>query len=120
MRSVAVLVAEAFLPRPRDPELNNAVIHRDGNRHNVRAKNLMWRPRGYAIRYHQQFDYYRFHRMLTPVGTQLPVIDIDTEEVFYNSTDCAIANGLLEVQLMLAITNERPIGITGQEFRLYE
>ena len=53
-RSVAVMVAEAFLPEP--PQTWNATpINMDGDRTNNWVDNLEWRPRWFAIRYHQQF-----------------------------------------------------------------
>lgn len=43
MRTVATLVANAFLPPPPHP--SNCLDYIDGNRGNVKASNLTWRPR---------------------------------------------------------------------------
>lgn len=117
-RSVTKLVADAWLETPRNPEIFDTVIHRDGDRENARATNLMWRPRWYAIKYHKQFEYFRFHRKLTPMGFTVPVKDLDTGEWFDNSSFCAIHYGLLETEVVLSITNQRPVTMTGQEFAL--
>lgn len=39
---VAVLVARAFVPRPRPFYRHRAVVHLDGDRKNCRASNLAW------------------------------------------------------------------------------
>src|SRR5690349_22885098 len=53
-RSVAVLVAKAFVDPP--DRRSNTVIHLDGDRGNLQANNLAWRPRPFAIEYHKQFQ----------------------------------------------------------------
>src|SRR5690348_13611375 len=53
-RSVALLVAEAFLPT-WESEVFTSPIHLNGDREDCRAENLMWRPRWFAIKYHRQF-----------------------------------------------------------------
>lgn len=52
VKSVAVLVAEIFCPKPDDNY--NTVVHIDGDRSNNAAYNLMWRPREFAIAYHKE------------------------------------------------------------------
>lgn len=55
-RSVKVLVAETFVPRPdHDEELFDTPVLLDGNRENLKASNLVWRPRWFAVRYIRQF-----------------------------------------------------------------
>lgn len=51
-RSVAVIVAEAFVDRP--DELSDQVIVLDGDLSNVAAWNLAWRPRQFAWKYARQ------------------------------------------------------------------
>jgi len=59
-RSVARMVAEAFVPKP-DQEIFDTPIHMDGELTNCRADNLVWRPRWFAIKYHRQFRNKLFH-----------------------------------------------------------
>src|ERR1035437_7091866 len=47
-RSVALLVAETFLPDPPRDDFTTP-IQLDGDRSNCRVDNLMWRPRWFAI-----------------------------------------------------------------------
>ncbi len=54
-RSVATLVAKAFLKDPPS-DAYNSIIHLNGDRSDCRALNLMWRPRWYAVRYHRMFS----------------------------------------------------------------
>lgn len=56
-RSVKCLVAEAFVPRVGDEEdrdLYNSAIQLDGDRWNLRADNIMHKPRWHAIAYQKQ------------------------------------------------------------------
>lgn len=54
-RSVALLVAHAFVPS-QDVTYFNSVIHLNGDREDCRAMNLMWRTRAMALRYHRMFE----------------------------------------------------------------
>lgn len=56
-RSLAPLVANGFLDPPPHHSWNTP-IHLNGNRTDVFAGNLMWRPRWFAIDYHQQINQY--------------------------------------------------------------
>jgi hypothetical protein len=55
-RSVAVLVAEAFLPDYERTEPFDTPIHLNGDKADCRAHNLMWRPFWFAVKYHRQFQ----------------------------------------------------------------
>src|SRR5688572_8496873 len=64
-RALSPIVAGAFLEPPQHHSWETP-IHLNGNRADVTAWNLMWRPRWFAIDYHQQimqyadpFDYIR-------------------------------------------------------------
>lgn len=71
-RSVAKLVAEAFVEKPKIHEVHprrhypDQVVMLDGNLSNVRADNLVWRPRWMAWLYREQLTtpqperYYKF------------------------------------------------------------
>jgi hypothetical protein len=52
--SVAVLVADAFVPRPIRESFNSP-INLNGDRFDNRVENLLWRPKWFAIKYFQQF-----------------------------------------------------------------
>lgn len=107
-RSVALLVAEAFLI-PHQYSAFDTPINLDGDRANNHASNLMWRPRWFAVKYHQQFhnDRRGFHRA---------VEEIETGEQFKSSWYAAIKFGLLDREIMLATLNGESVWPTGQRF----
>lgn len=111
-RSVAVLVASAFLPRPFGPY--DTPINLDGDRTNNAVENLMWRPRWFAICFHKQFRK-RYH---SPINR--PIIEMKTKEVSGNSLEACIKYGLLEQDLVLSIINRTVVWPTYQEFRVLE
>src|SRR5437868_6449510 len=49
-RSVKILVADAFVLRPREIEYDTAMLL-DGNQLNLYASNIVWRPRWFALKY---------------------------------------------------------------------
>lgn len=53
-RSVKVLVAKAFVPGETD--IFDTPIQLDGNRGNLMADNIVWRPRWFALAYIRQFE----------------------------------------------------------------
>jgi hypothetical protein len=53
-RSVKVLVARAFVDG--ETEVFDTPIQLDGDRTNLMATNIMWRPRWFALAYIKQFD----------------------------------------------------------------
>lgn len=111
-RSVALLVATAFIPRPFGPY--DTPINLDGDRTNNYIDNLMWRPRWFAIFYHKQFKVrYRHH-------IHRPIIDTQTKEVCPNSFECATRYGLLEKDLVLSIHNNTVVWPTYQKFEILE
>src|SRR4051794_2006535 len=86
-RSVAVLVADHFLPT-FESDAFDTPIHLNGDRSDCRAENLMWRPRDFAIRFHKQF---RNDRILV----KKTIEDLKTGERFRNSMAVAQRFGLL-------------------------
>lgn len=97
-RSVALLVAAAFLPIPPH-ESFDSVIHLDGDRTNCRQHNLMWRPHHFTINYMRQF------RDPDPVYVGQIYVP-ETEEVFPDSRVMALKYGMLEKDIVQAIVNE--------------
>lgn len=110
-RSVARLVAEAFLEDPGNANFDTP-IHLNGDRSNCSAVNLRWRPRWFAVRYHQQF--HDDHE-----GFVVPIQDIDTGEVYENSWEACLQHGLIERELVQAMLRRTHVFPTFQEFRVY-
>lgn len=91
-RSVAGLVARAFLPDPEADHFDTP-IHLDGDRSNCRVDNLAWRPRWFAINYHIE----RRSSPLPPWSRDIRLLD--TGEVFSSPAEAAQKYGLLEVDI---------------------
>lgn len=109
-RSLAILVARAFLPEPSLPNFSTP-IHLDGDQSNCRADNLMWRPRWFAVKYHQQFRYRRR-------PSRKPIREVHTGEVFKNAWTAALTFGLLERDILMAIHNRTYVTPTFQVFEV--
>ena len=97
-RSVANLVADAFLEPSRNPAYNS-VIHLNGDRLDCRVINLMRRPRWFAVKYHAMFledPYY--------VEVYIPRLD----RVFSSLRGFCTTYGLIENQAYVAMCNGEP------------
>jgi hypothetical protein len=87
-RSVAVLVAEAFVEPP--DELSDCVVLLDGNLNNIRADNIVWRPRQYAWRYARQV------RTQQPLHYRnLPVVNLDLHVEYDSIIQAGMTEGVL-------------------------
>ena len=106
-KSVALLVAQAYLAPPKN-HLYNSMIHLDGDRSNLNARNLMWRPRWYAIRYHQMFN-------LDPID--ISVMIEDTGEVFGTIRDLCVKYGLEQHLTYMDLLNGNKIFHYGYKIR---
>ena len=98
-RSLIRLVADTYLkPHPNEPF--DTPIHLDGVRSHVAVDNLLWRPRWFAIRYHNQFDY---------DGTFLekilegPLRNIHTGETYKDSYEVVTGFGVLNQDVRFGI-----------------
>jgi NUMOD4 motif len=111
-RSVPLLVAKAFIAQPGVPF--DTPINLDGDRHNNRVDNLVWRPRWFAIKYNKQFH----QPYVNPIHSR--IMDLASHEVSENSFQCAIRYGLLEADLVLSILNRTYVWPTYQQFGLLE
>ena len=109
-RSIALLVASAFIPQ--DLESFNTPINLDGDRQHCSVDNLMWRPRWFAIQYHQQFK----RRYPYPIDT--PIRDLGTDEIYADSGHVFTTFGLLERDLVTAIELRTYVWPTYQTFDL--
>lgn len=112
-RSVAVLVAEEFLVPYPSPHFRTP-INLDGDRTNNYFENLMWRPRWFAIAYHQQF-HPPFKR-----GYNKPIEDIITGEQFETSWEAAVKYGLIDANILESMMNNTYVFPTRQFFRLID
>lgn len=87
-RSVALLVANAFVPVP--DRLSDAVIQLDGNHANVVSWNLAWRPTWFAWKYTHQL------KQQQPVEyTSFKVRNITRGYVYRSVVEAAMTEGLL-------------------------
>lgn len=111
-RSVPLLVATAFIPKPSEPF--DTPINKNGDRTNNRVDNLLWRPRWFAIKYNRQFR----HPFDNPITMRL--IDLKSREISENSFECACRYGLLEQDIVLSVINRTYTWPTYQEFGVLE
>lgn len=111
-RSLALLVAMQFLDRPPNSRFDTP-IHLDGDKKNCVADNLMWRPRHFAIKYHQQF--WNGKR-----GFIVPVYEVNSGETFKTSWVAALKYGLIDHDILTAAINRTVVFPTGMHFRPIE
>lgn len=109
-RSVAVMVAEAFVPG--QTEHFNTPIHLDGDRLNCRAENLMWRPRWFAVQYHRQFYSEAFH------NSDVHIVHLQTGKEYYSNKDACMDLGLYYNDVYRSYVHETQVPLTRDEFRL--
>lgn len=109
-RSVALLVARIYVPQKW--EIWDSVIHKDGDRANFDANNLEWRPRWYAIKYHQQF------LSVDPVRVIVPIRNLDTGETFPNSWPATIKYGILGSDIFRSTREGVEVFYTGHHYEI--
>jgi len=110
-RAVPVLVADAWVSNLFGEHFNTPT-HLNGDRQDCHADNLVWRPRWFAIRYHQEILIDMF-----PDWHNAPFELLQTEEVFQKPLPCAEKYGLLQMDIFLGMLNKRPVFPGGLEFR---
>lgn len=100
-RSVKVLVAEAHVPG-KSVEFDTPILL-DGDKGNLRADNIEWRPRWFAWRYSQQFD--------NPPQWAYsgPVYEIHTGQMFESVIEAAIATGSLMSDIRHSFLHKKPV-----------
>lgn len=112
-RHVSQLVAKAFLPlSPREDF--TSLIHLDGDKTNCRPDNLAWRNRGFALRYHAQFDSSNWRT------SKLAVMEMKTREEFGYIQHACVAYGLLFDDVLVSAHERTYVFPTFQEFRFLE
>lgn len=110
-RSVALLVAEAFVTRGTNESAFDTPINLDGNRRNNSVLNLLWRPRNFAIRYIAQFQ------QSGPCFSR-PVEIIETGEQFDTSWEAAIQKGILDREIAFSVMTKNYVWPIYKHFRL--
>lgn len=108
-RSLPLLVASAFVAKPNNP-LFDTPVNLDGDRMNNHRTNLMWRPLWFARKYSQQFT--DGHATF-----EYPIEDVETGEPYQNSMHAAVSNGVLDIEIYIAMINNTYVWPTGQIFR---
>lgn len=112
-RAVGKLVADRFLPH-NTLETFDTPTHLNGDRLDCSVKNLVWRPRWYANKYHQQFETYR------QPYVSVKIVDEATGYIYENSWEAAIANGLREYEVAKSAIELTTAWPTYQNFRIAE
>jgi hypothetical protein len=105
-RSVKVLVARAFVEGETDAF--NTPILLDGDRENLQASNIVWRPRWFAWEYTRQFHF--THDWFF----DQPVIDITTNTVYESIFVAATTHGNLCKEIRMSTLDERRVFPTRQ------
>jgi len=107
-RSVKMLVAHAFV-NGESPWFNTPILL-NGDKSDLRAENITWRPRWFAWKYTRQFvepqDWY----------FSFPVREINARDEYANVLHASVANGILCVDVVMSIHNETFVWPTGQKF----
>lgn len=108
-RSVKVLVAEAFVDG-RSDEFNTP-IQLDGDKNNLHADNILWRPRWFAWRYTSQFsgnfpDWY----------FDGPILDIKHDVEYLTIIGASTTQGILCNDILESIRTGVMVFPTGQIF----
>ena len=111
-RSLAPLVASIFIPQPA--EAFDTPINLNGDRYDCSVENLMWRPRWFAIQYHQQFTVGAVSRASRPIR------DLATDEVLPDTFTAATLYGLLELDVINSIYARTYVWPTYKQFDFIE
>lgn len=112
-RSVALLVAEAFVEPPNI--LCDAVVVLDGDFSNLNAANLVWRPQWFAWKYTRQL------KSCQPLQYQnLRVENVITGVRYQCIIDAGIAEGLLFDDIWRSTYTKAPVFPSGSVFEIIE
>lgn len=110
-RSVKVIVANVFVDG-RSEKFDTPMLL-DGNPRNMRADNMVWRPRWFAWKYASQF------LLMDKYVGKGPIKDRKTGEIYADVVEAAVANGLLFREILITLINKAPIFPTWQIFDWY-
>lgn len=110
-RSVALLVAEAFIDPPNF--MCDQVIVLNGDFSNMAASNLAWRPRWFAWKYTRQL------KTRQPIQYEnLQVRNVITGEVYNSIVDAGVAEGLLFDNIWRSTYTGEPVYPVGSVFEV--
>lgn len=109
-KTLALLVARAFLQVSEDQLIFGSPINLDGDRLNNHVDNIAMRPRWFVTKYYAQF---RNDIHFLPK----PIVNVETGEIFHNLRDPAMKYGLLEMDILVDLTNQRGVFPTGIIFK---
>lgn len=98
--SVIRLVARMFVPGRSEPF--NTPIQLNGDRTDLRARNIMWRPRGFAVLFYRQFE------MFPEPIMRDPIYDVKTGHCYNNTREAATKLGLLETDIVDSVNLGSP------------
>jgi len=110
-RSVALMVAEAFVPVPNSE--SDSLVVLDGNFENVAAYNLAWRPKSFAWRYTRQLKEEQPIHYLN-----LSVVNVLENVEFESIVQAGIAEGLLFDDIWRSTYTKEPVYPTGSIFEV--
>lgn len=112
-RSVALLVAEAFVPQPN--ELCDYLVVLDGDFNNVHSLNLAWRPRWFAWKYTRQLKTFQ------PIYyNNLAVRNIIDGSEYDSIVQAGITEGLLFEDIWRSTYTKDALFPTGSVFEVIE
>jgi hypothetical protein len=111
-RSVPVLVAEAWITNEYGDHFDTP-IHLNGDRLDCHVDNLVWRPRWFAIEFHKTIVEDQFPNWSPDYSIEL----VDTHEIFAKPLPCAMKYGLLQMDILIGLLDQRPVFPGGLEFR---
>lgn len=108
-RTVNHLVAKLYLPEPEREDFIS-IIHLNGDKSDCRAENLQWRPRYFAIQYHQQFHQRAFRTSRTPIQ------DTQTGHKYRSIQEAVVHHGLLFQDILVSMHQRTYVWPTYQQF----
>jgi len=109
-RSIAVLVATAFVPGRDD--ISDTVVHLDGDQGNNRAYNLVWRPRWFAWAYANQLTATSHNDHIGPIRCLV------TGARYVDVYECAVTCGLLMADIRKSLVMGEAVFPTLQRFEM--
>jgi hypothetical protein len=112
-KSVALLVAEAFVAKPNI--LCDRIIYLNGDFTDVRAINIAWRPRWFAWKYTHQLKVELPHYYLN-----LPVMNVRDNLEYENIFEAGVAEGLLFEHIWRSTYTGNPVYPNGSVWEVLE
>lgn len=108
-RLVGRVVGHEYVPRIAD--YFNTIIHHDYDFTNCHASNLSWRSRQFAVKYHRQK-----HPAFSRSRIMMPILCVETGEIFPTSREAAISYGVLEQDIIDRLDRGKEVFPCGKTF----